>query len=249
MGEAVAVLSYGGGIQTVAMCLLVKRGVLPRPDYIVAADTGREVRSTWDYLAAHVQPMLAEIGLTVEVASHDLATVDLYAKNGDVLLPAFTQTGKLPTFCSVEWKSRVVQRYLRGRGVDAASIWIGFSTEERKRVKSQPPGPWRRTYPLLRLMLTRHDCEQIIVSAGLPLPSKSACFMCPHRTNEEWREVRDRHPEQFAEAVKIDEEVREADEHGALYLHRSLVPLAEVDFDQPTKPSTERQCGLGMCFV
>lgn len=246
------VLSYGGGIQTVAMCVLVKREILPRPDYIVAADTGREVQSTWDYLGEIVEPMLARIGLSVEIAPHTLATVDLYAKNGDLLLPAFTETGKLPTFCSVEWKARVVQRYLRDRhDVHGASQWIGFSSEERERAKSQPPGPWQRTYPLLDLMLTRADCERIIAAEGLPIPSKSACFMCPHRSNAEWREVRDRFPDQWAEAIRIDEEVRDADEQGGVYLHRSLMPLAEADIDAPESRQRvpERQCGLGMCFV
>lgn len=243
------VLNYGGGTQTIAICELIRRGILPPPDFIVAADTGREVASTWAYLEAHARPRLAEIGLAIEVASHDLATVDLYAKNGDLLLPVFTETGKLPTFCSVEWKARVVERWLRSQGVTSATQWIGFSTEERKRVKPQPPGPWIRAYPLLDLMLTRGDCEQIILDGGLPLPSKSACYMCPHRSNAEWREVRDRHPEQWADAVRIDASVREADERGAVYLHRSLVPLADVDLDQPDRQIVGRQCGLGLCFV
>ena len=243
------VLNYGGGTQTLALCELIRREILPRPDRVVAADTGREVQSTWDYLAAYASPLLAEVGLTVEVAPHDLATVDLYAKNGDLLLPVFTETGKLPTFCSIEWKARVVQRYLRERGVNDAVMWIGFSTEERKRVKPQPPGPWQRSYPLLDLMLTRDDCERIILDAGLPLPSKSACYMCPHRSNAEWREVRDNHPDQFSDAVRINHEVRDADERGNVYLHRSLLPLAEVDLDQPDRQVVGRQCGLGLCFV
>ncbi len=245
------VLSYGGGIQTVAMCLLVEQGILPPPARIVAADTGREVQSTWDYLHEIVRPRMARIGLDVEVAPHSLATVDLYAKNGDVLLPVFTKTGKFPTFCSIEWKARVVQRHLRAQDIHDARIWIGFSVEERKRVKARAPGLWQRTYPLLDLMLTRNDCEHVISAAGLPLPSKSSCFMCPHRNNAEWREVRDHFPEQFAEAIQIDQEIRDADEQGGVYLHRSLLPLNQVDLDAPETRSGApvRQCGLGMCFV
>lgn len=249
MSESVSVLNYGGGIQTIAMCLMVRRGVLPKPDFIVAADTGREARSTWEYMQAYAQPLLAEIGLTVNVAPHDLATVDLYAKNGDLLLPVFTADGKLPTFCSVEWKARVVERWLRSQGASSGTHWIGFSTEERRRVKRQPPGPWKRRYPLLELMLTRRDCEAIIDAAGLPIPSKSACYMCPHRSNEEWREIRDKYPDQWADAVRIDHEVREADEHGAVYLHSSRVPLDQADLGDDQGASGARQCGFGLCFV
>ncbi len=244
------VMSYGGGVQTIAMCVLVAEDVLSRPARIVAADTGREVQSTWDYLSEIAEPMLARVGLTVEVAPHSLSTVDLYAKNGDLLLPVFTETGKLPTFCSIEWKARVVQRHLRATGIEAANLWIGFSLEEKKRVKSQPDGPWQRSYPLLDLYLTRADCEQIIQRAGFPIPQKSACFMCPHRTNEEWRAVRDQYPDQWSEAIRLDAEIREADERGGVYLHRSLLPLDQVDLDAPEKlGAPERQCGMGMCFV
>jgi hypothetical protein len=243
------VLSYGGGLQTVGMVLLVGRGVLPRPDRIVMADTGREVRSTFDYLDRYVRPYLAEHGLAVEVASHQRATVDLYAANGDLLLPAFTATGKLPTFCSVEWKQRVVERHLRGSGVTGATSWIGFSFDERRRIKGDGGGPWRRSYPLVDLMVTRPDLEALIGRQGWPLPPKSRCWMCPHQTNAEWRELRDTAPEEFALAVAVDEEVRAADERGAVYLHGSRRPLAEADLDAPDRREPVRQCGLGTCWL
>lgn len=240
------VLSYGGGRQTVAMCVLVRQGALPRPDVIVAADTGREARSTWEYLDTHVRPMLAEIGLTVEIASHDLATVDLYAENGDLLIPAFTETGKLPTFCSSEWKARVVQRWLTERNIRPVTCWIGFSWDERRRVsKADAPKWYERAYPLLDLMLTRADCETVIQRAGLPLPSKSACFMCPHRSNSEWKHIRDNYPDQWDEAIRIDGEIRE---WSKVFVHGSRLPLRDADLEGK-ESDPPRQCGLGYCFI
>ena len=245
------VLSYGGGKQSVAMCVLASEGILPKPDYIVIADTSREARSTWDYLRDYMQPYLAQHDLHVDVVSHDLSTVDLYGKNGDLLLPAYTERGKLPTFCSTEWKARVVKRWLRARGVERCYMWIGFSMDEADRVKhSKDDEGWcRRTYPLLDLMLSRSDCDTIIARAGLPLPVKSACHMCPHRTNEEWRFIRDNYPDQWREAIAVDEEVREADLQGGVYLHKSRVPLAEADLDADDSKDKARQCGLGFCFI
>lgn len=247
----VKVLNYGGGIQTVAMCLLVLRGVLPRPDHIVCADTGREVQSTWDYLRDHIGPRLAEIGLKVEIVDHDLARVDLYPSSGPwPLLPAYTATGKLRGWCSGEWKRDPIRRWLRARGVRTATNWIGYTLDERRRLPDKPDtGPWRRVYPLMDLMLTRSDCEGVILDAGLPLPSKSACFMCPHRTNEEWRHVRDNHPDQWRQAIALDTEIREADERGGLWLHASRVPLGLADLEAVDRRLPDRQCGLGVCFV
>lgn len=215
------VLGYGGGTQTVGMCLLVGKGVLPKPDRIVMADTGREVRSTFRYLDRYARPYLAGLGLDVEVAAHHLATVDLYAKNGDLLLPAFT----------------------------SATTWIGFSFDERERVKGDGRPPWLRSFPLVDLMLTRADLEAVIGAQGWPLPPKSRCWLCPHQTNAEWRELRDTAPDEFARAVEADEEIRETDDRGALYLHHSGKPLKEADLDIADRRAPARQCGLGTCWL
>src|SRR5258708_12911741 len=107
------VWSNGLGVQSTAIAVLVRQGRLPKPDRIVTADTGWEFKRTWEYTEQYVSPMLAEIGLEIEVAPHSLSKVDLYSHKGEVLIPAFTQNAKLPTFCSSEWKMLVVRRYLR----------------------------------------------------------------------------------------------------------------------------------------
>jgi len=233
----------------VALCLLVVQGRLPRPDFILCADTGREARSTWDYLDTHTRSLLAMVGLHVDVVPHSLAAVDLYARDGQTLLPAYTATGALRTFCSTEWKARVMQRWLRTQGVRGATSWVGFTLDERHRVTGHQDPPWYRSYPLIDLMLTRSDCERLLLDAGLPLPPKSSCFCCPFRTNVEWRHIRDLYPDQWEEAIALDEEIRAADDRDGLYLHRSRVPLARADIDTPERTQTEKQCGLGYCFL
>jgi hypothetical protein len=240
------ILNYGGGKQTAAMCVLVARGLLPRPDAIIAADTGREMPTTWQYLDEHIRPMLDAIGLQVHVAPHNLATVDTHAHNGDLLLPVFTKTGKMQTYCSTEWKARVVNRYARRvLGLEGAIVnWIGFSIDERKRVKGEDG----RRFPLIDLMLSRADCERIISDAGLPLPHKSRCWMCPHQTNAEWREVKS-DPALWAQAVALDNEIRDTDERGGVWLHRSLIPLEQAPIEGESGRDVGQQCGLGLCFV
>ncbi len=248
MQTATHILSYGGGVQTAAMCVLVARGILPKPDLVIAADTGREMPTTWEYADTYIRPRLATVGLELHIASHDLATVDLYAHNGDLLVPVYTPTGKLPTYCSTEWKSRVVTRKARELGYTGELVnWIGFSLEEKKRVK----GEKGRVYPLLDLMLTKSDCERIIEEAGLPLPKKSRCWHCPHQHNAEWREVRN-DPALWSQAIALDEEVRENDKfdgNDGVYLHASRRPLADADLDANDRNEPARQCGLGLCFV
>ena len=243
------VLSYGGGRQTVAMCVLIVRGVLPKPDRIVMADTGREASSTWDYLSDHVQPLLASVGLSVEVAPHSLATVDLYAHNGDLLLPVYTESGKLPGYCSSEWKRDVVARHLRASGATSGEMWIGFALDEGRRIRAQERHGWARRYPLRESMLTTAGCVEVVKRHGMPEPPISSCWLCPNRRNEEWLRLT---PDEFEQACRSDEELRAEDmERGGsgVWLHHSRKPLREADLTVREKAGTVRQCGLGMCFV
>lgn len=244
------VLSYGGGVQTVAMIALVLQGKLPRPDMIVIADTSREKSSTWDYLDEIVQPAMQREGMTVEIAPHTLSKVDMHGKNGDLLLPVYTTTGKLSTFCSTEWKQRVVQRYLRSRGVAQADVWIGFSLDESNRVeRAQGDEGWyQRTFPLYDMGLTRADCLVIIQDYGWPLPSSSACWMCPNMDDAEWHTMKRDYPADFAKAIELEKEIQEWD--GEIWLTEHRKPLAQVEFDPDghSRKTGRYQCTLG-CMI
>jgi 3'-phosphoadenosine 5'-phosphosulfate sulfotransferase (PAPS reductase)/FAD synthetase len=254
--DPAAVIHYGGGRQTVAMLVLVKRGLIPRPDRIVIADTGREKTSTWDYREEIAEPLAQSMGLTIEIAPRRLAYVDLYSHQGDLLLPVYTLTGKLSAFCSVEWKQRVVRRYLKEQhGIRTATAWIGYALDERHRYKpnkEDATGPWYRSFPLLDLNLTKRDCIQVIQDAGLPLPPPSSCWMCPNMPNEEWRYVRDNYPADFEQACRLDEEIRDEDMargNSGVWLHHSRVPLRQADLEADDRGEPARQCGLGLCMV
>jgi hypothetical protein len=250
------VLNYGGGRQTIAACILIAQGKLPKPDRIIIADTGREKTSTWDYLAEVTQPLLGTVGMQVEIAPRSLAYVDLYAHNGDLLVPVYTKTGKLTAFCSTEWKQRVVRRHLRAAGVSGPVVnWIGYAHDEQRRIKrtrEDATGPWFRRFPLVELMLEKTDCQQIIRDAGLPMPPPSSCWMCPNMPNEEWRGVRDNYPDDWRRACELDAQLRAEDiEQGGsgVWLHHSRQPLAEANIDLEDRRDPSRQCALGMCYV
>lgn len=244
--------SYGGGVQSVGIAVLVRQGRLPKPDVAVIADTSRERKATWQYMREHVQPLLAEIGLEIKVASHELASCDLYDRKGDLpILPAYSgQEGRLPAYCSGEWKRDVFERHLRLLGVKECTQWLGYSTDERWRATGKAHRPWCvPAYPLIDLGISRRGCLALIAKAGLPEPSKSRCWMCPHQSNDEWREVRD-DPEEWGQAVALDRAIREADERKCLYLHSSRVPLELADLGQPGDDMPLfRHCQDAGCFT
>lgn len=247
------VLSYGGGVQTVAMIALMLQGKLARPDIIVMADTGREKQSTFDYLDEIVQPALEREGMCVEIAPHALATVDLYSHQGDLLLPVYTSTGKLPTFCSTEWKQRVVMRHLKSKGVGECDAWIGFTRDEQDRVdklraNTSLPKWYNRIAPLYDMGLTRADCLVIINDYGWPEPRSSACWMCPNMDNAEWHEMRRDYPGDFQKAIELEQEIREWD--GEIWLTDHRKPLAQVEFNPAdySKKKGRHQCSM-FCMI
>lgn len=240
--------SCGGGTQSAAIAALIVSGRLVRPDLAVIVDTEREKSSTWAYLEQTIAPALQQVGVHVyRVPKSKFATVDLYAKNGDLLLPAFTGTGgRLKGFCSSEWKLRVVKRWARSMGVKRCTCWVGFSLDEFERMKDDEDRWFKRSYPLIDARIRRDECCRIVDAAGWPAPPRSACWMCPHMTNREWAELRDHAPADFAQAVALDEDIRKRDPN--VYLHRSGRPLAVADLGADDGQQV-LGCDSGNCFI
>lgn len=234
--------SYGGGVQSAAIAVLVKQEKLPPPDHIVIADTGREAGATWDYMRTVIEPYL---GRSFTVAGHELSSVDLYSGNGDLLMPMFTGSGgKLPTFCSTEWKRRVVHRKLRELGVDSCRLWLGISVDEVGRAKPSSVSWIEHRFPLLLdYPMRRSECLALVRSAGLPEPPRSSCWCCPHRRDEEWLALP---PEEFKKAASLEAELRQKDP--GVFLHRSMVPLAEVNFANNEQANLFGECD-GYCWT
>lgn len=237
---------YGGGRQSVCIASLIIDGKLPVPDYAAIADTGRERASTWEYLKNVVQPKLP---FQIHIVPKDVfATVDLWGgKDGNTLLiPAFTnetgEVGKLSNFCSNEWKVRVVERWMRTRGVNSFVSWIGFSADEAKRwvkIKASQ-GDYVRLPLVDDYPVTADLAVKIVQEKGWPTPKHSACWMCPNMGDEEWLSLT---PLEFEKACSLDEQIRERDPHA--FLHRSCVPLRHVVMQNKNEKQT---CDSGVCF-
>lgn len=243
------ILSYGGGRQTVAICALILEGRLPRPDRIVMADTGRENPMTWDYLRDVTGPAMDAAGMPIEVVRPETVP-DIYHRSGGLLLPVYSAESKLRPFCSGEWKRDTIDRWLRKTyGINAGCKWIGFSADEKRRLKADPTrGNWTFRYPLVELGITSDGCREIIAAHGWPQPHRSSCWMCPNKKDDEWQYIRDHYSELWAEACAIDQECRENDDRGGVWLHRARVPLS-VALDRDAAAESDPRCETGMCFV
>lgn len=242
------VWSCGGGTQSAAIAALICTGRLEKPDFALMVDTERERSSTWEYVYSVLIPKLQEVGVhLVIVPKSKYATVDIYTDIGEITLPVFTENGKLPTFCSNEWKQRVARRWLRKQGVEQCQQWIGFSCDELRRVKGSGMKWIQSRFPLIEMRMFRDDCVAFVEKLGWPTPPRSSCWMCPNMGDREWIEIKEKHPADFALAVNLERKIRSSDD--GFYLHKQRVPLDLVVLERETNPLFDSFCESGQCFV
>lgn len=244
------VWNCGGGRQSAAILALIIKGHLPKPHIAAIADTGRENSSTWKYLDQVLRPAAKAFGIEIiRIPKEKYATVDLWggADGETLLIPAFTtengEVGKLPNFCSNEWKTRVVARWLSELGITNVRRWLGFSVDEPTRYLKKVGDDYIRL-PLVDLKVTKSGCFELVREMGWPAPVHSSCWMCPNKSDDEWIDQKTNHPEDFKKAAEFQREIQKRDPHA--WLHESCKPLEEVKF---VPSDTPRACDSGNCFT
>jgi len=238
--------SWGGGTQSIAIAVLIFQNKLKKPDHIVFADTGREASETMIYFNKWLKPIFDKEKMHLLIADHSYSTVDLKSKSGKVLMPVYQYpNGKLKTYCSNEWKQRVIRRYLRKvLKVNKCKMWLGFSIDEIERMKDSGVKWITNDYPLIEMGITREECKNIVIDYGLPKPPRSSCWCCPHRTNQEWSHLKENFPDDFRKAIDLDEDLSK----DSVYLHRSRTRLKEADLTNKNKKE-ETTCQESFCFT
>lgn len=129
------------------------------------------------------------------------------------------------------------RRVPKGR---VAEQWIGFSTDEVGRVSEKDQLSYvQKSYPLLELGMDRQACHRWLTDRGWGEVAKSACIGCPFHGNRQWRDLRDNHPDEWADAVDFDRAIRKGGARGLpldgeAFLHRSRLPLSIAPIDRRT---------------
>jgi len=265
MSELLQVFSSGGGTQSACIAALVCLGRLPKPDFAVIADTGREKPTTWLYLDQVIAPNLKKVGVEIVRIGPEWQSWPEHGKNWlshngkTILVPGYSnisgEVGKISGFCSKAWKTEVIQRYLsKEHGVTRSNYqtWIGFSLDEAKRVSKMIAGEDYQK-GLLRLPLVfdvhlrRRDSIRFVEGMGWPTPPRSACFDCPNQRDDEWIDIKRNFPAEWELACQREDEVRQKDKY--FFFHQSCVPLRDVVFDESPDLFGDHHCDSGVCFL
>ena len=276
-------LSLGAGVQSSVLALLLSRSDprlgefgYPKPDVAVFADTGWEPRYVYDHLAwleAQLDYPLVRVsggdiranlkrGLTA--SGHRFVDVPFYTVDPD------GRKGMLRRQCTNHYKIAPIHARIRtlaggrrGRPFPRerrVEMWLGISSDEVGRMKPSRE-PWvSHRWPLVDLGMTRRDCAEWFADAypGRTLP-RSACVICPYRSDEHWLELKRSEPESYEAAVEFDRWLRRRTTNpvrtllnGRPYLHAARRPLATVIAEAERDPDSinhfNEECE-GLCGV
>lgn len=160
------VLSLGAGVQSSALLLMSCRGLLPRLDCAVFADTRYEPRAVYDHLE-WLKGEASAAGIPVHVVSAGdiredalefrqhrpsadgkrYASIPLFVRNDD------GSQGRIARQCTSEYKVEPVENFIRRQVLGlarrqkapkevAVEQWMGISADEPQRAK--PPGRYKK---------------------------------------------------------------------------------------------------------
>jgi hypothetical protein len=240
------VLSYGGGKQTFAMLVLIEQGKLPKPDLIIFADTGREIKETYEHMRDYALPLIERLGIPYYSVKREINgdTRDIYQYHWDEEITPIWPT------CTTEFKLRAINRKLQElleikAGIHSVDSWIGITTDESHRNTPSINAYTRKTFPLLDLNLSRQNCIDLTIGAGYPEPPKSGCDICPHK---DWEKAYVEHPEWFEAALALEENAAKTRPETRLTQYGRSLRMIKL---QPkfNWAGYEDDCGTGYCHV
>ena len=266
-------LSLGAGVQSSTLALMIAHGELEPVEAAIFADTGWEPVRVYEWLnwleseiqqCPHPFPIyrVSEGNLredqikATNTTGQRFAAVPWFLKmpNGD------TAMGRRQ--CTSEYKIKPVHRKLRellgyqkGERIHkgACQLLMGISLDEIFRMKPSGRQWLVHTWPLIDQRMSRRDCLAWMEGRQYPMPPKSSCIGCPFHSDHEWRLIRN-DPEAWADAIAVDAAIRNPTNgiKGQQFMHRSCVPLAEVDLstaaDHGQIDMFNNECE-GMCGV
>jgi len=254
--------SFGGGVQsTAALVLTAQRKIDFRTFLFANVGEDSESPDTLEYVANYSIPFAKQNGL--ELITLTKKTIDgaretvlqrIMRTKRSVPIPAKLSGGvRVSRVCTVDFKIRVCYKWARQYGAtkeNPAIVGIGFSLDEYHRIKTDDPKlpAQRKTYPLIDLGLTRQDCENIVIDAGLPRPPKSACYFCPFHSPMAWQLLRINHPELYAKSIEIEQRLSSKG-HGKIFLHSSMIPLDKIGAQDIFEFDEMGNCESGYCMV
>ncbi len=247
------VVSLGAGVQSSALALMADEGLFgAKPDYAIFSDTGAEPAAVY----AQLWWLASVLSYPVRIVSAGSLRQELLDASAGIRgawgrPPLFVKNpdgtvGMARRQCTQDYKIEPIRKEVRrliglrprqrAPKVKLVEQWIGISTDEIVRMKTDAQPFVQNRWPLIEAGFDRRRCLAWMESRGHPRPPKSACTFCPYHDDNMWRAMRGEDPDSWRDACEVDDALRSGGhimQRGEPYLHRSCVRLADVDLSTP----------------
>ena len=272
--ENLQILSLGAGVQSTVMALMADQGYesFPKPDFAIFADTGWEPKAVYAHLAWLETQLSYPV---IRVSAGNIREDILRGVNPEgrkfIDMPVFVVKSDGKHYvgtrqCTKLYKLQPIQRYLREHlgfknGEPApkdqqVDMWLGLSIDEASRAKPSDKTWITNVYPLIDRDLSRAQLyawfKERYPDRNLP---KSACIGCPYHSDKMWAEMKNHDPDSFQDAVNVEWAMQNVPQsrgalNGTAYLHKSRIPLVQVEFDDSrTEAEAMQQECEGLCGI
>ena len=142
-------------------------------------------------------------------------------------------------------------------GEDTVCKWIGFSQDEWMRIKEAKQKYIYFEYPLIERRMTKTDIAVYYLKHNLQPPPRSVCNACFANDVATFKEMHDNRPDDWAQAVAVDEAIRDLTQIGVVdecFVSSTLLPLRELAargfiLDAKVAEQDSESCHSGHCFV
>lgn len=237
------VISLGLGVQSTALYYMSSMGEIPRADFAIFADPGKEKTGTLKYLKFLQTWAVINNGIPIIVERKKNLYRDLLVSENSTgqrfsSIPAYTKdennsVGMLRRQCTREYKIDQVDKAIRRLlGVpriinQKVHVLQGITIDEIDRMTIPNVGWKINVYPFCNYAISktltqkiegnrksRNDLISWYNEHELPIPQKSSCVFCPYQSDAAWFEMKEKAPSDFAAAVKVDEAIRDSTKKG-----------------------------------
>lgn len=272
-------LSMSGGSQSYLLWKLIVLGILERPDnfLVTNADPGMENAAT-KAVVQSVKQECADLKVPFLRVERNLFEDIMRLKRGELTRldnpPFWTRNrdtgkrGRLKQSCTPYYKiapmDAAIRQWMEDNigvsktnsrlGSNAVRKWIGFSADEVHRIKEPKQEYQYFEYPLIEMGWGEAEIVGCYLKHGIPRPPRSVCNACFANDVAHFHEMHLNRPEDWAQAVMVDEAIRDLTCMGVTdecYVSWTLIPLrklAEMGFPEIDGEKVEL-CHSGHCFV
>ena len=201
---------------------------VPIYDLVIFCDLGMEpswVNYQWEFIVRACESAgIKTVKLKTDLYGHFMEN---FGERRTVSIPWWTlgddgKKSKMPRNCTIDFKVEMISKYIRWEVLGyrkgqrlkehdkkAHEMHMGFSKEEERRCHESPNPMFVNKFPLVEMAWTRSESYGYCLEVWGLDTKASACSFCPFHQNYFFKHLKENHPEEYAELLKVDNLLRD----------------------------------------